>query len=295
MISPFTLHQPDSLEAACSLLSQYGEETKILAGGSELILLLKMGLTTPGRLIDIKGIPGLGSIHFDSKTGVLHIGALVTHRTLELSPAARAHFPLLVEMERHVASVRVRNVGSLGGNLSFADPHADPGTLLLAYLARIRARSARGERTIECSDFFLDYYKTALEEDEILTGIEIPKVGDNFSGTYLRFCPGERPTATVALLMEWKDGGCENLRLVIGCVGPRPIRAEEIEEGLGRRSAEEIMAKAEEAAKKAALLCDPLDDFWGSVDYKRQIVKSLILRALSQLCRERLASQEESL
>lgn len=295
MISPFTLHQPDSLEAACSLLSQYGEEAKILAGGSELLLLLKMGLTSPGHLIDIKGIPGLDSIHFDPNTQLLHIGALVTHRTLELSPAAREHFPLLVQMERQLASVRVRNVGSLAGNLCFAEPHADPGTLLLAYLARIKARSARGERTIECSDFFLDYYKTALEGDEILTGIEIPKVGENFLGTYLRFCPGERPTATVALLMEWKDGGCENLRLVMGCVGPTPIRAEEIEEGLGRRSAEEIMAKAEEAAKKAALLCDPLDDFWGSVDYKRQIVKSLILRALSQLCRERLASLEESL
>jgi len=104
-----------------------------------------------------------------------------------------------------------------------------------------------------------------------------------------------RPSAAVALLAEWKDGGCENLRLVIGCVGPRPIRAEEVEEGLSRRSAEEIMAKAEEAAKKAALLCDPLDDFWGSVEYKRQIVKSLILRALSQLCRERTGSQEKSL
>lgn len=295
MISPFTLHQPDSLEAACSLLSQYGEEAKILAGGSELILLLKMGLASPGRLIDIKGIPDLGRIRFDAHTQVLHIGALVTHRALELSPAVREHFPLLVQMERQVASVRVRNVGSLAGNLCFAEPHADPGTLLMAYRARIKARSARGERTIELSDLFVDYYKTALEEDEILAGIEIPKLAEDFSGTYLRFCPGERPSAAVALLAEWKDGGCENLRLVIGCVGPRPIRAEEIEEGLGRRSAEEIMAKAEEAAKKAALLCDPLDDFWGSVEYKRQIVKSLILRALSQLCRERTGSQEKSL
>jgi carbon-monoxide dehydrogenase medium subunit len=295
MIFPFTLHRPDSIEAACSLLGQYGEEARILAGGSELILLLKMGLASPGHVIDIKAIPDLDRIRFDAPAQVLYIGALATHRALELSPAAREHFPLLVEMERQVASVRVRNVGSLGGNLSLAEPHGDPGTLLLAYRARIKARSTRGERTIPLSDFFVDYYRTALEEDEILTEIEIPKPGANFSGSYLRFCPGERPSAAVALLMEWKDGSCESLRLVMGCVGPRPIRAEEIEEELSGRSVEEIMAKAEEAAAKAALVCDPPEDFWGSADYKRQIVKILILRALSQLCRERTGSQEKSL
>ena len=295
MISPFTLHQPDSLEAACSLLRQHGEEAKILAGGSELVLLLKMGLARPGHLIDIKGIPDLDRIHFDSSTQLLRIGALVTHRALELAAAVREHFPLFAQMERQLASVRVRNVGSLGGNLSFAEPHADPGMLLLAYRARIKARSASGERTIDLSDFFADYYKTALEENEILTGIELPKPGENFSGTYCRFCPGERPSAAVALLMEWKDGGCENVRLVMGCVGPRPIRAEEVEESLSKKSAEEILAKTEETATKAALLCDPLDDFWGSADYKRQIVKTLVLRALSRLCEERISSQEKSL
>lgn len=295
MISPFALHRPDSLEDACSLLSHYGEEAKILAGGSELVLLLKTGLASPKCLIDIKAITDLDRLHFDANTGVLHVGALVTHRSLELSPMVRDHFPLLVDMERQVANVRVRNVGSLVGNLSFAEPHADPGTLLLAYEAKIKARNARGERAIPLGDFFVDYYTTALAEDEILTEIEIPKLGENFSGSYVRFCPGERPSASVALLMEWRDGGCKSLRLVAGCVGPKPIRAEEVEESLSGKSVDEIMAKAEEAAGKAALLCDPLEDFWGSADYKRQVLKSLIIRAISQLCQEKNASQEKSL
>jgi aerobic carbon-monoxide dehydrogenase medium subunit len=292
MISPFTLHQPESVEAACSLLAEYGQEAKILAGGSELILLMKAGLASLGHLIDIKAIRGLDRIHFDSESGTLHVGALVTHRALELSPVVREHFPLVVEMESHIANVRVKNVGSLAGNLSFAEPRADPGTLLLAYGAKVRTRSASGERTIEISDYFVDYYKTALNEDEIITEIEIPKLGESFSGTYVRFCPGERPSAAVALLLEWGDGSCQSLRLVMGCVGPRPIRGQDFEEGFKGKSTQEILAKAEQAAEQAALVCDPMQDFWGGVDYKRQVVKSLILRALFGLCKGRMAAEE---
>jgi carbon-monoxide dehydrogenase medium subunit len=292
MINSFTLHRPDSLEAACSLLAEYGQEAKILAGGSEIILLMKTGLASPSHLIDIKAIPGLDRIQFDTETGTLHVGALVTHRTLELSPVVREHFPLLGEMESRVANVRVRNVGSLGGNLCFAEPRADPGTLLLAYGARVKTRGAGSERTIAISDFFVDYYKTALNEGEILTEIEIPKPENNVLGTYDRFRPGERPSATVALFMEWQDGNCQSLRLVMGCVGPRPIRAEGVEENFKGKSAEEILAKAELAAEQAALLCDPMEDFWGGADYKRQVVKSLVLRALSKLCRDKMIPQE---
>jgi len=191
MISPFALHQPDSPESACSLLSKYGEDARILAGGSELIFLLKLGL--------------------------VNVRALVTHRAIERSETVREHLPLLVEMESQVANIRIRNVGTLAGNLCFAEPHADPGTLLVAYQAKVKAHNTRGERTINVSDFFVDYYQNALAEDEILTEVEIPKLGPNFSTTYLRFCPGERPTAAVALVMDWNSEGCENLRLVLGC------------------------------------------------------------------------------
>ncbi len=287
MILPFTLHKPDSVKSASSLLGHYGEEAKILAGGSELILLLKMGLANSKQIVDIKGIPNLDGLHFDSTSEVLRVGALVTHRTLECSQAVREHFPLLADMERQLANIRIRNVGTLGGNLCFGEPHADPATLLLAYRARVRVENTRRERTVDMADFFVSYYQTRLEADEILTGIEIPKLGRNFTGTYLRFCPAERPMASVAVLIGWNDGGSEDVRLAMGCVGPKPIHAGDVEGYLMGKSAGEISAQALEAGERAALMCDPLEDIWGSVDYKRQIVKTLIARGLTQSCQTR--------
>lgn len=288
MISPFNLHRPTSIEQACSLLSQHRDEAKILAGGSELILLLKMSLTSAAHIVDIKGVAGLNRIEFEPRSQTLKVGGLVTHRNLEISPVVLEHFPLLAEMEQQVANVRVRNVGTLGGNLCFAEPHADPGTLLSAFDAQIKLRSIRAERHLDIADFFVDYYQTALEPDEILTAIEIPKLGQNWSGTYLRFCPGERPSVAVAILVEWADGVCADARLSLGCVGPKPIRAKEIELVLRGKPAAEISAGAVEIGRNLALLCDPPPDIWGSVEYKRQIVKTLVSRGLQKLC-ERVA------
>jgi carbon-monoxide dehydrogenase medium subunit len=291
MISSFVLHRPATLQDALFLVQQYGEEAKVLAGGSELILLCKMGFLRPRHLIDIKGISGLDRVELDPRTHALRVGGLVTHRALETSPLVQERFPVLAAMERQVANVRVRNVGTLAGNLCFAEPHADPGSLLLAYQARVKASSVRGDRSVEIADFFLDYYKTVLGDDEILTEIEIPELKGNVTGTYLRFCPGERPIVGLALLLAWKDGVCEESRLVLGCVGPRPIRASEIEEDLRERSPDEISAKALAVGAKAAFLCDPLPDIWGSVEYKRQIVKTLVSRGLEQLCEEGAAHE----
>ncbi|MBI4526265.1 MAG: xanthine dehydrogenase family protein subunit M [Deltaproteobacteria bacterium] len=285
MISPFTLHRPSTLEEALSLLQRYGEEAKVLAGGSELILLCKMGFLRPAHLIDIKGISGLDRIELDPETRRVRVGGLVTHRALELSAVVRERLPVLAALERQVANVRIRNVGTLAGNLCFAEPHADPGALLMACDARVKASSVRGDRSLSISDFFVDDYQNALEQDEILTEIEIPELKDNFTGTYLRFCPAERPTVGVALLMAWSNGVCEDARLALGCLGPKPIRAAEVEGNLRQRSSEQILANAWELGAKAALLCDPSPDLWGSVEYKRQIVKTLVSRAVEQLCK----------
>jgi carbon-monoxide dehydrogenase medium subunit len=287
VISPFFLHKPSTLEEASSILAEHGEEAKILAGGSDLVLLFKMGLARAKHVVDLKGLGGLDRVEFDSKRKVLRVGALVTHRMLETSSAVREYYPIFAAMERQVANVRVRNVGTLGGNLCFAEPHADPGTLLLAYQAEVKARSRSGERTLRIDDFFVDYYQTDLREDEILTEVEIPLLGDNFCGTYRRFCPGERLTVGMALLIEWQDRICRDVRLALGCVGPRPIRAREVEEALRGKPAEEISAKALEAGERAASLVDPPPDVWGSTDYKRQIVKVLVSRGLQDLCRRR--------
>jgi len=291
MISPFTLHRPTTLDQALALLADHGEEARILAGGSELVLLLKMSFLRPGHLVDIKGIGGLDQIELGPETEMLRIGGLVTHRMLENSGLVREHFPVLATMERQLANVRVRNVGTIGGNLCFAEPHADPGTLLMAYQAKVKTRSVREERSMEIGDFFVDYYKTALQQDEILTAIEIPRLKENFKGTYLRFCPGERPTVNLALFLAWESGLCSDARLALGCVDAKPIRGKEIEEDLRGKAADEITAKALEVGAKAAQLCDPLPDIWGSVEYKRQIVKTLVSRGLEQLCEEGAAHE----
>jgi carbon-monoxide dehydrogenase medium subunit len=284
MISPFHLHRPTSIEHACSLLSQHGDQAKILAGGSELILLLKMSLTSVSHIIDIKRVAGLDRIEFEPRTQALRVGGLVTHRSLEVSPVVLEHFPLLAEMERQVANIRVRNVGTIGGNLCFAEPHADPGTLLSIFDAKIKVRSIQGERNLDIGDFFVDYYQTAMEPGEILTEIEIPKLSPNCLGTYLRFCPGERPSVTAAILVEQVNGVCADVRLAVGCVGPKPIRAKEIESDLRGKSVGEIISGATEIGEAMALLCDPIPDIWGSIEYKRQIVKTLVSRGLQKLC-----------
>jgi carbon-monoxide dehydrogenase medium subunit len=289
MIAPFVLHRPSSLPAALALLSEHQGATKILAGGSELLLLLKMGLIKAEHIVDIKKIPGIDHLAYDAARKTLRIGPLVTHRTLEKSALVQREFPLLAEMERELANVRIRNVGTLAGNLCFAEPHADPAALLAVYEASVTLRSAEGERRIGIDDFYTDYFETAVQENELLTNIELPKPADGFRGAYLRFCPGEWPMVTAALLTRWADGACVEARLALGCVGPKPVRVSEFEEALRGKSANELAAKADELAAIAARSCDPLADLWGSVEYKRQIVNNLVRDGLRGQCDGRVA------
>ncbi len=290
MISPFVLHQPGSIEEAASLLGRYGGDAKLLAGGSELILLLKLGLVRSPHVINLKKVAGLDDVEFDSEDQVLRIGALVTHRWIEQSPVVRDHFPLLVEMEQTLANVRVRNVGTLIGNLCFAEPHADPGTLLLAHGARVNTRSTRGERPLDLADFFIDDYRTALAEDEVVTSIEVNKLPANFRAAYLRFCPAERPMANAALALGWSDGVASDTRLALGCVGSKPFRVAAVEDRLKGKTAREIAAESAEVAQEAAGLCDPVEDLWGSVEYKRQVIKALVADGLCRVSRERTSN-----
>jgi carbon-monoxide dehydrogenase medium subunit len=244
LIESFFLHQPASLAGALAFLSEQREETRVLAGGSELILLLKMGLADAKHIVDIKKIPRLGEIDYDGDAQILKIGPLATHRDIEKSEIVRSQFPLIVAMERQLANVRIRNVGTLAGNLAFAEPHADPGTLLLAYDASVKLSSLDGERTLTLDNFFVDFYETALCPHELLTEIAIPKPAGNSHGTYLRFCPGERPIVAVAAFLDCDSGVCQNARVALGCGGPKPIRASEMEAWMVGKSREEIHAGA---------------------------------------------------
>jgi carbon-monoxide dehydrogenase medium subunit len=234
--------------------------------------------------VDIKKVPHLDRLEFDKGKGTLIIGPLVTHRTIEQSALVRQQFSLLTELESRLANVRIRNIGTLAGNLCFAEPHSDPGTLLIAYNALVKLQNATRERVVPLQEFFTDFYENVLEKDELLTEIQVPSLTDTFRGTYLRFCPGERPTIAVALLLSWNAGVCDEARIGLGCIGPKPIRLGELEIWLKDKTAPEILGKLEEAEAMATNICEPLEDIWGSASYKRHIVRTLVSRGLAKVC-----------
>src|SRR5713226_6759912 len=153
MLRRFRLEEPESVKDASDLLAQHGESAKLYAGGTELLLAMKEGLIHYERLVNVKKVPSLDGIKVDD--GSIHIGALSTHRQLAESSVLRERLPAFVRMESHVANIRVREVGTLGGNLCFAEPHADPGTLLLVYDASVALAQEGGTRTLALEQFFV--------------------------------------------------------------------------------------------------------------------------------------------
>src|SRR5512143_680741 len=166
MLQPLQLLQPSTVAEASQALAAYGERAKVYAGGAELLLLLRNRLLQTETLIDVKKIARL--LQVTTNTNAIHVGACVTHHELQAHPSVRQHAPALAYAESQVANVRVRNQGTLGGNLAFSDPHSDPGTVLLIHQASVTLGSSRGERKLALREFFVDMYATALEPDELL-------------------------------------------------------------------------------------------------------------------------------
>src|SRR5262245_44067832 len=197
MLQPFVLEEPASIREASALLARYGEAARLYAGGTELLLVMKEGLLHYERLINLKTIVGLAGI--TREAGTLRIGAATTHRTLERAPEVRTHFPALAHLEAHVANVRVRATGTIGGNLCFAEPHADPGTLLQVYDASVRLARQESVRTVSVEAFCVGAFEVALEEDEILTEIHVPYLPEYTAAAYKKFGLLERPSVGVAV------------------------------------------------------------------------------------------------
>ncbi len=162
MLMPFELCEPASVGEASALLARHGDAARVYAGGTELLLAMKEGLAHYDYLVNVKTIPGLSGVRLGTG-GALHVGAVMPHRVLERDPVARERFPALARMEGDVANVRVREVGTLGGNLCFAEPHSDPGTLLQVYDATVRLERAGGARTVPVERLFVGPFETCLE------------------------------------------------------------------------------------------------------------------------------------
>ena len=283
MLQPFQLHAPTTVAEASGILGRLGDEGRIYAGGTELLLAMKQGLLRYRHLVNIKRI-GLDGIAFDEAAGRLRVGATTTHRAVERSEVVGRRYPMLGAMERHLANVRVRAVGTLGGNLSFAEPHSDLATVLLLYNATVTAGGASGRRTIAVADLLVDAYTTALAPDELLLEIDVPALPAGAGADYRKFAFFDRPSVGVgAVLTPSADGGVREARVAVGCVGPVPRRvpdAEGVLAGVPLRSAAFARAVGE-AADAVRRACDPVDDSYGSADYKRHLAGVFTERALT--------------
>lgn len=277
----FALHRVDTVASATETLDELGDEAVVYAGGTELLLVMKLGFGTHAHLVDVKPIPELGRL--EVVDGSLVIGATVSHRTIERSAVVREGWPALVEMERRVANVRVRAVGTLGGNLAFADPHSDPATFLLAADARVTLGLGDDRRSLPIGDFVLGPYQTALQPCELLVAIEVPPVPAGAAMAHQRFGFHERPAATIACLVRVAGGAVVETRIAVGSVGIVPVRVPAAEGLLGGADPTALPGDAVDAAGRAAAeAADPVADANGAADYKRDLVRVLVGRCLRE-------------
>ena len=287
MFRPFELVEPSSVAEAIGCLEANPDDARIYAGGTELLLVMRLGLLHPKLLVNIKSIPGMDRLELHN--GDLKLGPLVTHRALEVSPLIREKFTPIAEMESKVANVRVRNVGTLGGNLAFAEPHSDPATLFLIYEAQLTLQSSRGTRQVSLDKFFVGPYETAMQPNEILTEIRIPALPPGMQGAYIRWGILERPTLNIAVgVRKEKDGLLDSVRIAIGSVGPVPMRLQELEDSLRGM---DVAAACVHVANSGAFLRErlaPVSDIHGSEEYKIYMTKTLLQRALREAAGEAL-------
>lgn len=280
MLQSLQLLQPTTAPEASSALAAFGEKAKIYAGGAELLLLFRNGLLDAEILVDVKKIARLHGIEMDN--GALRIGAGVTHHELETSALVRAETPALAYAESQVANVRVRNQGTLGGNLAFNDPHSDPGTVLLIHNASVIVANQQGERRVALADFFVDMYATALELGDLLLEVEIPRLPAGMKSVYQRLHRYQRPTLGVAVGLCMGNGTIDEARLAVGCIGPKAERLTELEtkmKGIKLTDARRILT--EEKAYLRDLL-RPVDDLLGSAEYKLYMAGIMLADALEE-------------
>ena len=279
MLRRFRLEEPTTVAEVSELLGRFGDSAKVYAGGTELLLAMKEGLVQFERLVNVKGVSGLNEVK--QNNGEVHIGSLCTHRELENSPVLKEKLSAFAKLEHNVANVRVRQVGTLGGNLCFAEPHADPGTLLIALGARLVAENGDRKREISAEAFFVDAYETALEPDEVLTQIIAPVPAQPGGACYMKFGYLERPSVGLAVLVKLNSGKTQidDIRIAVGCAGPAPKRVAEAEALLKGKSLDEATRNIPQAGETSGRASQAISDLHGAQDYKEHIVQVLLKRS----------------
>jgi aerobic carbon-monoxide dehydrogenase medium subunit len=280
-IRSFELLQPRSVDEAVELLAKHGDEARAIGGGTTLIILMKQRALHYPYLVDLQTIPGLNQI--SAENDALRIGALTTHRAVELSPVIREAFPVITEAFSKIGNVRVRQTASVGGNLAHADYRLDPPPPLLVLGAAVYARGPNGSRTIPIKDFFRGLYETALEPGELIVEVRIPFMPANSKAVYVRYSSlsgNDWPCLGVAALMVERNGRSQELRLALGGVAATPLLIEGLDlirdQSLDQGVIERLLDTVDEQIS-------PSSDLRGSEWYKRKMVRVFVKKAILQL------------
>lgn len=280
-MAQFTYFEPEELPRALDLLRQYGDEARVIAGGQSLLILIRQGFVQPAVLISPHRIPSLREIKIDGDAVVL--GAMVTQREISANPIIGQNLPALAQAAAKVGSPHVQNLGTVGGNLSHAEPNGDSAPALIALGASVTAASSRGQRQIPLENYFRGPFENALEPGEMLTHIHVPLPAASAWSVYLKHVMRavDRATVGIGVQLQVSSAGLfSNPRIGICGAGPQPFRAVEAEALLqGQRISETLLAAVGSAIAAA---CDPFSDSHGPADYKRKIAALFIKRALRQ-------------
>jgi carbon-monoxide dehydrogenase medium subunit len=243
---------------------------------------MRQGLVVTDYLIDIKGLNELSYITYDQKEG-LKIGATTTHRSIEKSELLRAKYPVLVDLEKRLASIQVRNWGTVAGNLAHGDSSGDLAPALIALGAKIKLASSKGNRIMSLEEFYTGLFETALNRDEMVVEVQVPPVPVRTATAYKKFnlIENDQGIVGVAASVRLGAGGiCEDTRIVLSNAGVTPIRAKTAEKVLiGKKRAESLL---EEAGNAAAGDADPVSDIHASEEFRRHLVGVLAQRMVRQ-------------
>lgn len=281
VLKPFEFFEPKTVDEVVRLLFMYGAKAKVMAGGVDLVLKMRLRELMPEYVVCLQKVPGLDYIEGDRETG-LRFGALATLRQIELSPIVQKNWVLLYQAVHQTASVQVKTMGTAVGNLCVATPASDVTPTLFVLGAKVRIAGTAPEKVIPIENFFIAVGKTILEPHEIVTEIFVPGLPAGTGGAFMKLAKTADDIAKVnaAVTVTVTDGRCKEARIALGSVAPTVIRANEAEETLkGQKLDEKTISRAAEAAAKSV---KPITDVRSTAVYRKEMVKVLVKDALEK-------------
>jgi aerobic carbon-monoxide dehydrogenase medium subunit len=290
------LVEPETLPEALELVADRGADSKVIAGGTALCLLIRQGLLRPAALVSLRRVPGLDAVELDEPGQCVRVGPLVTHAALERHPVLRERLPLLQDVFGRVGNIRVRNVATVGGVLGEADYASDPPGALLALGASVTLAGVDGERRVPLTDFFRGYFETVVRDDELIREIQVPLPPADVMGAYTKFVTRsaeDRPCVGVTVLLGLdEDDRCRDLRVVVGAATELPLRKPEAEEAARGHAVTEELAR--ELGEAYASEARTLSDGRGSATYRREMIRVWVRRTVERARDRALAARAGS-